>query len=328
MSSTDAPSPSSTSSPASAASTLLCTPLAATWVFASEIDPDAAAVYDHNWLRPLRESGARCPTASSRSGQRRHRPAHRPRVPVPTPTCSLPASRASRSPRAGSSAGWTRPGAPCSGTSPASSRTPSASLRGPARERAQPRWPAPPRHDLQDDRATLRELGYRTANEPAVFSPHLLRAASAVARRCVSGSSSWRTTWAGGGRRTLPTSTTRSSRPKPLDARLAQGPVGPREGPPAAAGLGGRPALPPRRSEVKMIQTWDRLLTAVAERLEPGREASRVPDLGRRVAFAGGGEDLIDGAAVKGTRSRRGRGTSSSRTPSSTTVTRGARPFR
>src|SRR6476620_3598604 len=26
------------------------------WVFASEIDPAASAVYDHNWLRPLREA--------------------------------------------------------------------------------------------------------------------------------------------------------------------------------------------------------------------------------------------------------------------------------
>ena len=31
------------------------------WAFASEIDPDAAAVYDHNWLRPLRESNAPLP---------------------------------------------------------------------------------------------------------------------------------------------------------------------------------------------------------------------------------------------------------------------------
>src|SRR6476620_154951 len=31
------------------------------WVFASEIDKDAKAVSDYNWLRPLRESGARLP---------------------------------------------------------------------------------------------------------------------------------------------------------------------------------------------------------------------------------------------------------------------------
>ena len=145
------------------------------WVFASEIDPDAKAVYDWNWLRPLREQ-ARTVKQAARyqiSGDI---------VPLTDPEVTVP------------HADVLAAGFPCQPFSKSGFQRGIAETRGTlfwniARilqdERTRPsvvmlenvRNLAGPRHRDTTFRTivtTLRQLGYRTAEEPAVFSPHLL----------------------------------------------------------------------------------------------------------------------------------------------------------
>jgi len=146
------------------------------WVFASEIDRAAAAVYDHNWLRPLREAGAELPPGAGQFAVNGDIvPLTEPRVEVP-PSDVLAA------------------GFPCQPFSKSGYQRGMEETRGTlfwniARILAEPdvrpsvvllenvRNLAGPRHRDTTFRTivrTLRDLGYRTAEAPAVFSPHLL----------------------------------------------------------------------------------------------------------------------------------------------------------
>lgn len=146
------------------------------WAFASEIDPDASRIYDYNWLRPLRESGAPLPEGVERyevSGDI---------VPLTEPAVTVPRADVLAA------------GFPCQPFSKSGFQRGMDETRGTlfwniARilqdEERRPsvvllenvRNLAGPRHRDTTFRTivtTLRQLGYRTACEPAVFSPHLL----------------------------------------------------------------------------------------------------------------------------------------------------------
>lgn len=146
------------------------------WAFASEIDPAAAAVYDYNWLRPLREAGAIPPRGVRRfevSGDI---------VPLTEPELAVPQSDVLAA------------GFPCQPFSKSGKQLGMEETRGTlfwniARilqdERRRPavvllenvRNLAGPRHrdtTFKTIVRTLRQLGYRTSNDPAIFSPHLL----------------------------------------------------------------------------------------------------------------------------------------------------------
>lgn len=146
------------------------------WAFASEIDPDARRVYDHNWLRPLRDADAPLPDGVQRfevSGDI---------VPLTDPAVSVPRTDVLAA------------GFPCQPFSKSGFQRGMDETRGTlfwniARilhdEEKRPsvvllenvRNLAGPRHrdtTFKTIVTTLRQLGYRTASEPAVFSPHLL----------------------------------------------------------------------------------------------------------------------------------------------------------
>lgn len=146
------------------------------WVFASEIDADARRVYDYNWMRPLRESDAPLPKGVDRfevSGDI---------VPLTYPEVRVPHSDVLAA------------GFPCQPFSKSGFQRGMEETRGTlfwniARILADPevrpsvvllenvRNLAGPRHrdtTFKTIVTTLRQLGYRTASAPAVFSPHLL----------------------------------------------------------------------------------------------------------------------------------------------------------
>lgn len=145
------------------------------WAFASEIDEDARRVYDHNWLRPLRESEAPLPEGVERfelSGDI---------VGLTDPVVTVP------------KADVLAAGFPCQPFSKSGFQRGMDETRGTlfwniarilADEEIRPsvvllenvRNLAGPRHvdTFETIVTTLRQLGYRTASRPAVFSPHLL----------------------------------------------------------------------------------------------------------------------------------------------------------
>lgn len=145
------------------------------WAFASEIDPDAARVYDYNWLRPLRERGAELPDGVdefSVSGDI---------IPLTDPVVKVPKTDVLAA------------GFPCQPFSKSGFQRGMAETRGTLfwniarilqEESTRPavvmlenvRNLAGPRHEetFKTIVTTLRQLGYRTADRPAVFSPHLL----------------------------------------------------------------------------------------------------------------------------------------------------------
>lgn len=146
-----------------------------TWAFASEIDSAAKAVYDHNWLRPLRESGTPLPEGVTDFEVSDDI------VPLTDPTVRVPKTDVLAA------------GFPCQPFSKSGFQRGMDETRGTlfwniarilADERVRPsvvllenvRNLAGPRHTgtFATIVTTLRQLGYRTASRPAVFSPHLL----------------------------------------------------------------------------------------------------------------------------------------------------------
>lgn len=273
-----------------------------TWAFASEIDPDAAAVYDHNWLRPLRESGAPLPPgvkSFSVSGDI---------VPLTDPAVTVP------------HADVLAAGFPCQPFSKSGFQRGMDETRGtlfwniariledPERRPAvvmleNVRNLAGPRHRDTTFRTivkTLRELGYRTASEPAVFSPHLLP-------RSLGGRPQVRERvfilahYVGVEAAQDPArfdDPIVSPKSLDLDWRKDQWDLE-RDLPLQAADevdkkyeLDG--------AEVKMIQIWDRILTLVADRLGPDERLPGFPIWADEWRTLEAASDLIDVAAVQG----------------------------
>ena len=273
-----------------------------TWAFASEIDPDAAAVYDHNWLRPLRESGAPLPpeVESFRvSGDL---------VPLTDPAVTVP------------HADVLAAGFPCQPFSKSGFQRGMDETRGTlfwniARILQDPekrpsvvllenvRNLAGPRHrdtTFKTIVATLRQLGYRTASEPAVFSPHLLP-------RELGGRPQVRERvfilahYVGVEAAQDPANFDDpivSPKSLDLDWRKDQWDLE-RDLPlQADATVDARYML--ESAELKMIETWDRLLTAVAARLGPDERLPGFPIWADEWRSLEEASDLIDVAAVKG----------------------------
>jgi len=146
------------------------------WTFASEIDQAAADVYDYNWLRPLRESGAPLPDNVDEfavSGDI---------VAMTEPVVCVPHSdvlAAGFPCQPFSKSGFQRGMDETRGTlfwniarilqDP--ERRPSVVLLENVRNLAGPKHRTTTFATIV---RTLRQLGYRTADEPAIFSPHLL----------------------------------------------------------------------------------------------------------------------------------------------------------
>lgn len=270
------------------------------WVFSSEIDPDASRVYDYNWLRPLRKA-ADSPDEAARfqmSGDI---------VPLTDPVVSVPRADVLAA------------GFPCQPFSKSGFQRGMAETRGtlfwniakiledPATRPAvvmleNVRNLAGPKHadTFATIVRTLRELGYRTADRPAIFSPHLLprelggrpqvRERVFIMAHFVGPDaaqdpanfddpivtpgtfeSEWRKhMW--DLERDLPT--------------LSDDEAGPR--------------YRLESSESKWVDTWDRLLTAVARRLGPGEKLPGFPIWADEFRPLSEAEDLIETASMTG----------------------------
>jgi DNA (cytosine-5)-methyltransferase 1 len=272
------------------------------WVFASEIDEDARAVYDYNWLRPLRESGAELPEGVSSfevSGDI---------VELTEREVSVP------------KADVLAAGFPCQPFSKSGFQRGMDETRGTLfwsiakileNEERRPavvllenvRNLAGPRHldsTFKTIVRTLRELGYRTADKPAVFSPHLLPRhlggrpqvrervfilAHYVGRAAAMDQANF----------DEPIVT-----PKSLDLDWRKDrwnlkrdlPLQPDDEVHQDYFLEG--------AELKWIHTWDRLLTEVAQRLEPGERLPGFPIWADEFRPVHEAEDIIEAASLRG----------------------------
>lgn len=270
------------------------------WAFASEIDADAARVYDYNWLRPLRESGAIPPNEVEEfrvSGDI---------VPLTDPAVKVPR------------ADVVAAGFPCQPFSKSGFQRGMAETRGTlfwniARilqdERTRPavvmlenvRNLAGPRHveTFATIVTTLRQLGYRTASRPAVFSPHLLPReqggrpqvrervfilAHYVGREAAEDPANFDDP--------IVTPKTFETDWRKESWNLARDlPLDPDDDVPAKYFL--------ESAEAKWIDTWDRLLTEVAERLEPGERLPGFPIWADDFRPLSEAEDMIEVASLR-----------------------------
>lgn len=270
------------------------------WVFASEIDGHAARVYDYNWLRPLRDAGAIPPEGVGRfavSGDI---------VALTEPTVKVPAADVLSG------------GFPCQPFSKSGKQLGMDETRGTLfwniaqilkDEERRPsvvllenvRNLVGPRHrdtTFKTIVRTLRELGYRTASEPAVFSPHLLPPqlggrpqarervfilAHYVGREVAEAPENF----------DEPIITPRSplgawtktdwklSTDLPLDVEVDR-------------------KYDLESAERKWIETWDRLLTDVAGRLESGERLPGFPIWADDFRSLADTEDIVDAAVLSG----------------------------
>ncbi|MBU2075908.1 MAG: DNA cytosine methyltransferase [Actinobacteria bacterium] len=273
------------------------------WAFASEIDPHAARVYDYNWLRPLRESGVIPPEGVERfevSGDI---------VPLTDPVVKVPKADVL-------SAGF-----PCQPFSKSGKQLGMDETRGTlfwniARilqdEARRPavvllenvRNLAGPRHrdtTFKTIVRTLRQLGYRTAEEPAIFSPHLLppelggrpqvRERVFILAHYVGQEAAERkenfddpiVTQKSYAAADWTKSDWDLARDLPL---LADGDVDPK--------------YELESSERKWIETWDGLLTEVAARLQPAERLPGFPIWADEFRTLAAAEDIIDVAELRG----------------------------
>jgi DNA (cytosine-5)-methyltransferase 1 len=247
------------------------------WVFASEIDRDASRVYDYNWLRPLRERAATPEEAAQyqMSGDI---------VPLTDPAVTVP------------HADVLAAGFPCQPFSKSGAQRGMAETRGTlfwniarilADERARPsvvllenvRNLAGPRHQetFKTIVATLRELGYRTASRPAVFSPHLLP-------RELGGRPQVRERVFILAHYVGPEAAQDPANfddpivtPKTFESEWRKGDWDLERDLPLQPDSEVDPRYFLESAEQKWIGTWDRLLTEVAERLEPGERLPGFP---------------------------------------------------
>jgi DNA (cytosine-5)-methyltransferase 1 len=271
------------------------------WRFASEIDQDAARVYDHNWLRPLREAGVTLPgdLPIAVSGDI---------VPLTDPTVQVPKTdvlAAGFPCQPFSKSGFQRGMDETRGTlfwniakileDP--ERRPSVVLLENVRNLAGPRHRDTTFKTIV---RTLRELGYRTASHPAVFSPHLLprelggrpqvRERVFILAHYVGVAEAQRVE-----NRDEPIVT-----PKSLAWEWSKEQWDLQRDLPLQADSEVDERYMLESSDLKMIQTWDSLLTDVAERLAPGERLPGFPiwyDDFRSVEEA---EDIIEAAQLRG----------------------------
>lgn len=271
------------------------------WAFASEIDGHAARVYDYNWLRPLREARAVPPEGVARFAVSGDIVAlTEPKVLVPRTdvlTGGFPCQPFSKS---GKQLGMEE----TRGTlfwniarilqDP--ERRPSVILLENVRNLAGPRHA----ETFATIVRVLRQLGYRTASSPAVFSPHLLPPdlggrpqnrervfilAHYVGRKIAEDEANFdepvvtpRMEIAG---RTWSKTDWDLASDLPLEADV-------------------HGCYELESAERKWIETWDALLSDVAERLEPGERLPGFPiwaDDFRTVAEA---LDIVEAAELRG----------------------------
>lgn len=271
------------------------------WKFASEIDPDAARVYDYNWLRPLRERAGN--TTSAKSTYRVHGDI----VELTDPEVRVPKVDVLAA------------GFPCQPFSKSGYQRGMAETRGTlfwniARilqdEQTRPavvllenvRNLAGPRHEetFETIVATLRQLGYRTASRPAVFSPHLLPRelggrpqvrervfilAHYVGREAAEDPCNFDDP--------IVHPKTFESEWSKSDWDLARDlPLQPDDEVEDTYFL--------ESAELKWIQTWDRLLTAVAARLESSEKLPGFPIWADEFRSLSDAEDMIEAASLRG----------------------------
>jgi DNA (cytosine-5)-methyltransferase 1 len=267
------------------------------FAFASEIDPDAAAVYDYNWLRPLRER------TTTQAEAARYRVSGD-IVPLTDPEVKVPRADVLAA------------GFPCQPFSKSGFQRGVAETRGTlfwniarilADEAARPslvilenvRNLAGPRHaeTFKTIVATLRQLGYRTASRPAVFSPHLLppelggrpqvRERVFILAHYVGPSMAQDSAYFDD---PIVTPKTLENAWRKQDWNLDRDlPLQPDSEVDSKYFL--------ESAELKWIDTWDRLLTEVAERLKPGERLPGFPIWADEWRSLDEASDMIDVAA-------------------------------